>query len=449
MGKLSLKEKIFYSFGSLGMGVVTVNHMLFLVWFFIHDSGAGFPYFIQQEPVIFGLTIMGGLLVLKSLFDAISDPIIAHISDRFNPKKGVRTTMLKYSALPFGISYFMVFLVPVRDISAINVVWIAIWIILCTFFLTVYSINHEALLGKITKSSSERIDLGTIASASWFVGFVLVSLVSALWGPLQETFGISKLNSILITFGVASFVGAIFLIIPGLFLDERKFEGSDTVKLKTSVIGSIVKVMRYPNYRRFVLANTLYTSATVVFESGLIFFITILAVMEEGMTGIITIVVGVITLLMYPLINKMTKLKGRKIVLMFSFATYVITFLVISIMSPNPSPWLYLGIIIIVAPFSQAGFGILPVVIANDNAEYMLNETGEDMSGMYMAVSGFFRKIGTTIASILLTSFLVLGKEVGDDMGIRIAVLFAGLLSLVGLWIMRLYNEKEVMKHNE
>jgi GPH family glycoside/pentoside/hexuronide:cation symporter len=134
---------------------------------------------------------------------------------------------------------------------------------------------------------------------------------------------------------------------------------------------------------------------------------------------------------------------------MGAFISYAITFGIISIMSPSPSPWLYIGLVLIATPFAQAAFGILPVVVASDNAIYSKHETGEDMNGMFMAVSGFFRKLGSTIATILFTSFLVLGKDIGDDMGIRVAVIFAGVLSIIGLLIMSSYNEKEVMKYEK
>ncbi len=70
--------------------------------------------------------------------------------------------MLMYSAIPFGLSYFMVFMVPNEFVSSLNVIWISVWLVICTFFLTVYSINHEALMAKITKNSDERVDLGTM-----------------------------------------------------------------------------------------------------------------------------------------------------------------------------------------------------------------------------------------------------------------------------------------------
>jgi len=450
MKKLSLKEKMFYCFGSFGMGAVTATHMMFLVWFFIHDTGADLPYYIEQKPVFWVFTIMGLLLALRTIFDAISDPIIGNISDKINPKKGARTTLLTISAIPFAISYFMVFLVPKEYISSANVIWIAIWLVICTLFLTIYSVNHEALMAKIAKKSNDRIDLGTFASASWFVGLVLVMVSSNLWGPIQNVFSVDKVTSIKITFGIAAALGGLCMIVPGLFIKEKKFEDKYVKKVeKVKIIPSLIKTMKYPNFRKFVLANTLYASATVIFESGLMFFVTVLAVLSEGVAGTLTTVIGAVTLGMYPIINKLTKTKGRKFVLLASFISYIVTFVAISIMSPNPNPWLYLGIILLVAPFSQAGFGILPVIIASDNADHMIRHTGEDMTGMYMATSGFFRKLGSTIALVALTSFLVLGKEVGDDLGIRVAVYFAAALSLIGFFIMKGYNEKEVMSNKE
>jgi GPH family glycoside/pentoside/hexuronide:cation symporter len=449
--KLNLKQKLLYSSGSLGMGIVTVMHMLFLVWFFQPSDSANLPNYIPQDPVLLALSVLGLLLALRTLFDAVSDPIIANFSDKFKHKDGKRIPLLKWSAIPFAASYFLVFLVPNTGITTLNVVWITVWLVICTFFLTVYSINHEALLAVMAKTSKERIDLGTIASASWFVGFIVVSFASSVWGPLQNMFGMPKEDAIRIVFFVLAVIGACLLIVPGLFIKEKDYDDgkTKTIPHKINVYKSLSKVMHYKNYRKFVFANTLYTAATNIFETGLIFFVTILAVLEEDLLGVITIVIGGITLLMYPLINILAKKKGRKFVLVLSFITYAITFGVISIMSPNPSPWLYLGIILVVAPFSQAGFGILPVIIASDNAEYMKNETGEDMTGMHMGVSGFFRKLGSTISAVLFTSFLLLGQDIGNDIGIRLAVIVAAVLSILGFVIMVKYDENEVMKHRE
>lgn len=454
MTKLSLKEKFWYSFGSLGMGVTGVMHMLFLTWFFIHDKGTDIPYFIEQGYVIdwgwFGLTVMGLLLALRTIFDAVSDAIIANMSDKLKLKKGTRTTLIKWSAIPFAVTGLMVFFLPDQFISTNNIVWIAISLILNTMLLTIYSINHEALMAKITKTSEERIDLGTMASAAWFIGFVVVSGITSIWGFLESSYGMSLLTAIRVTFGFSTILGAIFLIIPGLLIDEKKFEDNQEIERpKVKVFKALRTVMRYKNYRKFIFANTAYTASTFIFESGLIFFVTILAVLDKSLLGILTIVIGAITVAMYPLINKLAKSKGRKFVLMASFVSYFVTFGVLTFMNPNPSPWVYLSIILVVAPFSQAGFGILPVVIASDNADYMKKHTGIDMTAMHMGVSGFFRKLGATVAMVLFPSFLVLGKEVGADIGIRYAVIFAAILSLIGFLIMRGYDEKEVMKYNK
>ena len=447
--KLTLKEKVLYCMGSLGMGVVTVTHMLFLVWYFLPPETANLPSFIDQDWRFLGLTIMGLILALRTIFDAVSDSIVANYSDKILIEKKPRTTLLKWSALPFAASYFFVFLVPVKEVSSANVIWITTWLVLCTFFLTVYSINHEALLAKIAKNKNERVDLGTFASASWFIGFVIISAVTALWGLIQDSFGVDKVTAILYTFAFASILGGILMILPGLFINEDKFEEERIEQPDMNVVKALSKIMGYKNYRKFIFANTLYTSATYIFETGLIYFVTVLAVLSEETLGLLTLVIGAVTLLMYPLINHLAKKKGRKFVLLTSFVFYVVTFLVIAITNQNPTPWLYLGIILIVAPFSQAGFGILPVIIASDNADYMREEDGEDRTAMFMGVSGFTRKLGATFSALLFTSLIVLGKDVGDDMGIRLVVLIAAILSILGFFIMKGYNEQEVLKHHD
>ena len=446
MTKLSRREKWLYAIGNLGVSIVTVNHMIFLVWFFFPPKESGLPNLIPQGGIFMGLTVLGLTLAIGRIFDAVTDPLIANFSDKLKTKQGKRIPLLKWSALPFALSYLAVFFVPINEVSDVNVIWLVGWLLLSALGLTFYTISYEALLPMMAKSPDEKIDLGTLASALWFLGFIIVTFSSSLWGPLQDWLDISKLEAVRLTFVSIILLGVTLLFVPGVFLKEKDYtQGEKTKTTKQNVYRSVVTVMQQPNYRKFVFANTLYSMSTVIFESGLIYYITILALLGEGVLGPVTIVIGAVTLLLYPLINILSKKKGRKWVLNASFLSFVMTFIVLAVTTDSPSPWLFIGLMVVFAPFAQAGFGILPVVIASDNAAYLKFKTGEDMSAMFMAVSGFFRKVGATLASILLTSLLVFGKDVGHDMGIRLTVIIAGIFSVIGYLIMRRYNEKEVL----
>ena len=66
---------------------------------------------------------------------------------------------------------------------------------------------------------------------------------------------------------------------------------------------------------------------------------------------------------------------------------------------------------------------------------------------MYFAVNGFVHKIGATLSTLLFTSFLLLGKDVGNDLGIRVAAVVGGGLSVFGLLIMSRYDEVKILKY--
>ncbi|MBI9102090.1 MAG: MFS transporter [Spirochaetales bacterium] len=451
MNKLTLKEKLIYSMGNLGISLITVIHMLFLVYFFFPPKDAGIPYLVPQTSIVIGLTVLGIILSVGRLFDAFIDPVIASISDNSRFKKGKRTPFMRIAAIPFAASYLLPFFVPVTDgISTWNIVWLAVSMVLSATAFTFYAIPFYSLMVEIAKTSEDKVDLGTISSAFWFVGFLIVSFSSSLWGVFQSSFGMEKIIAVRTSFILVAALGTICLLVPALYFDERKFVSRHEKKINVPLIPALKKVVKNGNFRLYLMSNVGYTLATTMFESGLVYFITVLALKEAGVQGPLTTVIGVLTLASYPLINKLSKTKGKKKVMQLGYFLFMLTFLSISVLGLwGINSWFFLGAVVLFAPFSQAAFGILPQVITADCAAWDLHKSGEDHSGMYMAVNGMFAKIGGSLATILFTSFLLLGKDAGNDMGIRVAVIFGAVLSGLGILIMSRYNEKEILSYNK
>jgi len=449
MKKLSLRIKLIYACGNLGVAIITVMHMLFLVYFFFPPKESGIQYLIPQTSLFMGLTILGLILAFGRIVDAVLDPVIANYSDKLNHKRGKRIPIMRRAALPFALCYVLVFFVPVSTgISTWNVVWLFGFLILSAFFFTCYMIPFYSLMVEMAKTSNDKVDLGTISSAFWFLGFLLVSFVSGMWKPISQMLSISMIWSVRITFSITALIGFIFLMIPALFIDERKYVTTTYQRTKEKVLPSLKKVLQNKNFRYYLVANTGYSIATYIFESGLIYFITVLAVMEASTQGTLTTVIGALTLLCYPLINILAKRKGKKFVLNTSLLLFCLTFIVISTFGVfNINIYILFGLVVLLSPFAQASFGILPQVITSDCAAYDRYKTNEDKSGMYIAANGFFGKLGGSLAMILFTSFLLFGKDIGNDLGIRIATIFGAVLSLVGMFLMKKYNEAEIMTY--
>lgn len=452
MNRLSWKDKTIYAMGGFGYATVTIIHMLYLVYYFFPPKDSGIPYFIPQGSVLFGITVLGLIMGGGRLLDAVTDPLIATWSDNTKSPLGRRIPFLRYSALGFALSYVMVFFVPVQSgISGFNIIWIIFWMVSSAIFLTLYTVPHTALMVEIARHPDDRIDLATLNSVLWFAGFLLVSFSGSIWGLLMNLTGMDRAQAMRLTFAGIGVLGFTMMMIPALKLKEDMSQDSENIKVSTEekkqpMFQTMKKVFRNREFSIFLTANTLYTMSTFIFETGLIYYITVLARLDAATQGPITTAVGVITLISYPFVNRFAKKLGKKHVLNFGFALFILMFAAISLLGLPAVPiWLAMGLVILFAPTPQSIFGTLPNAITGDCAAYDEKNSGENSAAMYYAVNGFVIKLGGTLSTLVFTSLLLLGKDVGNDLGIRMAAILGGSMALAGLLVMTRYDERKIL----
>jgi GPH family glycoside/pentoside/hexuronide:cation symporter len=451
MKKLSLRYKLIYAMGNLGIALITVMQTLFMVYFFFPPKDSGIPYLIPQGELILGLTLFGVIMGLGRMVDAVLDPVIANFSDRLKHPDGRRIPMMRWAMLPFTVCWIAVFFVPdSTGISVLNTLWLSVFMVLGVFFFTAYMIPFYSLMVEVAKTSDDKVDLGTISSAFWFAGFLVISFSPGLWPIVADILDVSTVWSVRITFAGLAVIGLACLAVPVLMIDERKFADPSVKSSQQNLLPSLGKVLRNRNFSVYLAANTSYTIASTIFESGLIYFITVLALKGAGLQGTLTTIIGALTLACYPLVAKLSKSRGKAWVLKVSLALFAMTFAAITFYGVGDLNvyWLFAAVIVL-SPFAQASFGILPQVVTSDCAAWDQYKSGEDHAGMYIAANGFFRKIGGTVGMVLFTSFLLFGKDVGNDMGIRYATVFAAGMAVLGMLLMTRYDEREIMTYTE
>ncbi|SHN62757.1 MFS/sugar transport protein [Fervidobacterium gondwanense DSM 13020] len=101
--RLPLWKKWMYALGQLGWSLTSFAIGNALVYFYMPPEGVNFTQFIQKGIVFAGLTIVGLALGTSRLFDAITDPLVATLSDRSKLKLGRRRGYLAISVLPFAL----------------------------------------------------------------------------------------------------------------------------------------------------------------------------------------------------------------------------------------------------------------------------------------------------------------------------------------------------------
>ena len=97
--KLSRATKLAYGVGDLGPAIVTAINGFFLNAFLLDVAGL--------RPAAVGI-----IFLIVKIWDSVNDPLIGAISDRTNTRWGRRRPWLLFGAVPFGLAFFLHWLVP-------------------------------------------------------------------------------------------------------------------------------------------------------------------------------------------------------------------------------------------------------------------------------------------------------------------------------------------------
>ena len=123
MKRLTKKQMWIFAVGQLGWSILGGIISAWLVAFYLptkdkdglHFSGSDIDFYTIITPgLIIGgfLTIIGLITALCRIWDAVSDPLIANLSDNSKNKKGRRMPFMKFAAIPFAIITVLIFMAP-------------------------------------------------------------------------------------------------------------------------------------------------------------------------------------------------------------------------------------------------------------------------------------------------------------------------------------------------
>ena len=152
----------------------------------------------------------------------------------------------------------------------------------------------------------------------------------------------------------------------------------------------------------------------------------------------LTVIMTVVSLCLYPAVNKLAPKLGKKKIVVTGFFAYAVVFLV-TVFCGEGMIWGYL--IAVMAGVPMAILGILPQAVAADIAEADFVETGEKRNGMFFAARTFAMKMGQALALLAFTSITVSQTE----FSYRVTAIVATVCCLIGAILFLFYNEKLVM----
>lgn len=443
MKSLSKSKMILFAIGQFGWALLSGLISSWLVYFYQPDLdvvGKDFTIFIPQGLAILGvITILGAISAFGRVFDAITDPWIASLSDRCKSKNGRRIPFMKVAAIPLAVSTVLVFCAPINETSWINAIWLFVFVIIYYLALTAYCTPYTALLPELGHDQKERINISTTISLTFILGTAIAYQAPTIWGMFEGSMG--KLPAMRLTFAILAFVALVAMFIPVFAIKEKDYVVAKPVE--GTAFSSLVKTFKNKSFRVFVGSDILYWIALTMFQTGLPFVVTKLLGLEDSMAGLFFTIMTALSLVFYLPINMISKKMGKKKLVLLAFAmfglAYLYTFFVGDQIGIDKTLQGY--ILVAVAALPMAIFGILPQAMLADISESDAKVTGENREGMFYAARTFAFKMGQSIAMLIFTAVATIGT---NGMGYRIASLIAAIFCLLGGVVLCFYNEKKV-----
>ncbi len=252
--KVSIWEKMGYSLGDSSANFVFQLMIIFQL-----------PFYTQA----FGITATaaGTILLIARFFDAFVDPVVGILSDRTNTRWGKYRPWVLWTAIPFGIFFFLAFRTP--DLAERGKIIYAG--ITYTLLMTIYSCTntpYSAILGVMSDDIKERTNISTIR-----FGFAMGAafIVQGLTMPMVFKFGdgtdrsTEGWSNAILVYAIAAIV---FLVIAALSSRERI---KPPVNQKTSVGQDIKDIIKNrPWIAMFVL--TLFVFITLAMWGSAMYY---------------------------------------------------------------------------------------------------------------------------------------------------------------------------------
>ncbi|MBI9106177.1 MAG: MFS transporter [Spirochaetales bacterium] len=444
--KLTILGKTVYALAKFGWSLTSFAVINLVIYFYMPPENSGtsiFPILIFQGSMLGIMTVIGFSNFIGRIFDSITDPIIASMSDRSRSRLGRRTFFMAVSVLPFAVFSVLVFMPPSAGVSVINSIWVIVSILLFYFFMTMYVVPYESLLPEIGHTAKERLDLCTITSLAWALGFGVGQAVHPIQTYFEGT-GMSAPTSFRITVAIFAGIGFICMMMPVLFLNEKKYCGEKFSNEGT--FKAVIAAFKNRNFLMFTLSDLMYWVANTFLEVGIIYYVTILLKMEKEVTFTLMAIMFVVSFILYLPINLITKKTGKKKILTVGFIINSILFAMIPFLGkfPGLSAMTQGCMIILLSAIPVAIFGIIPGAIAADIAASDAIATGSHKEGVFLAARTFAMKIGIAITNMIFPSLLLLGRSIENPLGVRLTGFVALFFTLTGYFILRKYKENEV-----
>lgn len=361
--------------------------------------------------------MVGAILMVVLVVDALIDPIVGQVSDNFRSRWGRRHPFMLAAALPYAIAFFLLWNPPQGWSDTALGVYLLVCVLAVRFFDTFFEMPHQALAPELAYEYDERTNL--LAMRHFFqviggLGMTVLAYQVFLRERPDGTGGVLAREGY---FGYA-LTGA--LIILGTILISTLGTAKQIPHLtpaptrKITLKAMLVEVFHTLNNRSF-LASAFAIIVAVGARNGLEIYFGLyfweLRQSQLATLATISVIGGFIGVALAPIVSRYLG-KKRGLITVFGTAVLVhitpVSLRLLGLAPANGTPELLAliyGEEIINATFASATAILLAAVVA-DVVEDAEVKTGRRSEGLLLSANGLFRKMISGAGVFIATSVL-------------------------------------------
>jgi glycoside/pentoside/hexuronide:cation symporter, GPH family len=414
---LPVSLKLSWATGAFGVAVL-MNGISALMLFYL------------TNVVQLNAGVAGFIIFLSKIYDAVSDPVSGHLSDRTTSTQGRRRPWLFWGAFVSAISFILVFTIPftgpydsvTSGDGLMTCLYVLVMLILYTTGYSMFNVPYMAMPAEMTNGYHERSSIhGYRVVVASLGGF----LVQSMGGVILQKMG--KDWDAHATLGVA---GAAIILITMLVAWWGTRNAPQLPRTEQS-LGFGEQIQGFLNNRPFqqVLAVKLVQLIGVAASSGgLMFFLV--NVIDKPLT-VLPLIGGPMILAVFlttPLLIRFSKVVGKRGGYMLSAVVTGVAALSWVLAQPGEPLWA-LALRGFLTGIAFAGNVLFAMSMLTDAMEIDSHRTGMRREGMYSALYSFVEKLAAAIGPLILGGALAMAgydpkvppKEVTEE--VRQAVL--------------------------
>ena len=414
--KLSVGAKLKFGVGDFGCSVITGLIQFYMLFYYTDIVGI--------DPGLAGTAMLVG----KLTWDMVNDVLFGYLLDKTRSRWGRRRPYLIFGAVPLMLSFWLLLSLP-RGMSNVAAFFAVIGsFILFDTFHTLVAPAYAAMSAELTDDYDERTSMTTYRMVFNIVGYIFGAGVTTMVADiLRNSMGLDLQGAWSIMGLIYGGLGAVTLLIPGLFLKERPVVEAEPTKIPP--LKAIFSTLKNKPFVSYLIISMIMSTAFTMVTTMMPYYMIYQLRMADAQTLIMVLMMGTLALCLVPcsmVSGKIGKAKTYALGITIASLGLVVAFF----LTGQGNTIFYLAAIVGLGFSSQwvCPHSMMPDVIEQDELV-----TGERREGIYFGMNATAGKITSALGSAICGWGLKLGGYVegGAEQAASALTAIRGMFALI------------------